>query len=108
MNREMRRLQEREERRQKKEGGGNRAQRKASQLQSRSQAPTERKRLVRRIGDYFHEVRVEMRKVTWPTWDQMKAFTAVTVITSVFLTAVIFGLDVAAKQGVLLLVELRN
>ena len=108
MNREMRRMQEREERRQKKEGGGNRAQRKASQLQSRSQAPTERKGIFRRIGDYFHEVRVEMRKVTWPNWDQMRAFTAVTVITSVFLTLVIFGLDVAAKQGVLWLVELRN
>lgn len=108
MNREMRRLQEREERRQKKEGGGNRAQRKASQIQSRSQAPTERVGFFRRIADYLHEVRVEMRKVTWPTRDQMVAFTTVTVITSVVLTAVIFGLDVAAKQGVLLLVELRG
>ncbi len=108
MNREMRRLQEREERRKKKEGGGSRAQRKASQMQTRSQAPTERRGIVRRVIDYFHEVRVEMRKVTWPTWEQMKAFTAVTVITSVFLTGVIFGLDVAAKQGVLWLFELRN
>ena len=108
MNREMRRLQEREERRQKKEGGGSRAQRKASQLQTRSQAPKERKSFFRRVAEYLHEVRVEMRKVTWPTWDQMKAFTAVTVITSVVLTAVIFGLDVAAKQAVLWLVELRG
>ena len=109
MNREMRRLQEREERRRKKEdGGGSRAQRKASQMQSRSQAPTERVGIFRRIANYMHEVRVEMRKVTWPTRDQMIAFTTVTVITSVVLTAVIFGLDVAAKRGVLLLVELRG
>lgn len=109
MNREMRRLQEREERRRKKEDGGStRAQRKASQIQSRSQAPAERKRFFRRVADYLHEVRVELRKVTWPTRDQMVAFTTVTVITSVVLTGVIFGLDVVSKQGVLWLVELRG
>lgn len=108
MNREMRRLQEREERRKKKEEGGSRAQRKAAAMQPKQGAATERRSLFRRIRDYLHEVRQELRKVTWPTREQMIAFTTVTIITSTVLTGVIFGLDVAAKQFVLWLVELRN
>jgi len=108
MNREMRRRQEREERRRKKEEGGSRAQRRAAAMQARAAAPGERKSVFRRVRDYFHEVRQEMRKVTWPTREQMIAFTTVTVITSVALTAVIFGLDVAAKELVLWLVELSR
>jgi preprotein translocase subunit SecE len=108
MNREMRRLQEREERRKKKqEEGGSKAQRKAAAMQS-TQATKERKSLFRRVRDYLHEVRQELRKVTWPTREQMVAFTTVTVITSAVLTGVIFGFDVAAKQFVLWLVELRG
>ncbi len=109
MNREMRRLQEREERRKKKqEESGGKAQRKAAAMQSKTPVTQERKSFVRRLRDYLHEVRQELRKVTWPTRDQMIAFTTVTVITSAVLTGVIFGLDVAAKQFVLWLVELRG
>lgn len=109
MNREMRRLQEREERRKKKQDeSGGKAQRKAAAMQSKAPATAERKSLFRRVRDYLHEVRQELRKVTWPTRDQMVAFTTVTVITSVALTGIIFGLDVAAKQFVLWLVELRG
>ena len=106
MNREMRRLQEREERRRKKEEKGSRAQRKAAALQSKGSG--ERKSFFKRVRDYLHEVRQELRKVTWPTREQMIAFTTVTVITSAALTAVIFGLDVAAKEAILWLVELRG
>ena len=109
MNREMRRLQEREERRKKKQDeSGGKAQRKAAAMQSKAPATEERKSFFRRIRDYLHEVRQELRKVTWPTRDQMVAFTTVTVITSVALTGIIFGLDVVAKQFVLWLVELRG
>jgi preprotein translocase subunit SecE len=52
------------------------------------------------LRTYLHEVRQEMRKVTWPTRDQMIAFTAVTLITSTVLTAVVFGLDVVMKEFV--------
>ena len=109
MNREMRRLQEREERRKQKEKeGGTRAQRKAAQMQANAGAPKERKSFIRRIGDYLHEVRVELRKVTWPTREQMIAFTTVTVITSTVLTGVIFGFDFVAKQFVLWLIDLTR
>ncbi len=110
MNREMRRLQEAEERRRKKaeESGPSRAQRRAAALQGRSQVPGERRSLAHRVGEYLHEVRVELKKVTWPNREQMIAFTTVTVITTAILTAVVFGLDVLAKQAVLWLVELRQ
>jgi preprotein translocase subunit SecE len=102
----MRRLQEREERRQKKQDSQtSKAQRRAAALQSRQQPASERKGLFRRIGEYLHEVRMELRKVTWPTQEQMIAFTTVTVITSVVLTGVIFGLDFVMKEGVFWLLE---
>ncbi len=108
MNREMRRIQEREERRQKNQDSGSKAQRKAAALQSRPGAAADRPNLFVRFKHYMHEVRQELRKVTWPTREQMIAFTTVTVITSVVLTGVIFGLDVAMKEFVLFLVELRS
>jgi preprotein translocase subunit SecE len=110
MNRQMRRLQEKEERRRKKqdEAAGGRASRRAAAVQARQQAPSEREPFPQRIRDYLHEVRVELRKVTWPTREQMTAFTTVTVITTVILTAVIFAFDIAAKEVVLWLVELRS
>lgn len=107
MNREMRRLQEAEERRRKKaeESGPSRAQRRAAAMQARVQGAGERRSIGRRIAEYLHEVRVELRKVTWPNREQMIAFTTVTVVTTVILTAVVFGLDVVAKQAVIWLVE---
>ena len=41
-----------------------------------------------------------MRKVTWPTREQMIAFTTVTVVTCVLLTGVIFAIDIAMKEFV--------
>lgn len=107
MNREMRRLQEREERRQKKQDGNSKAQRKAAAM-TRTQPAAEKKSFFARLMQYLHEVRIELKKVTWPTREQMIAFTTVTVITSAILTGVIFGLDVVMKELVLKLVELRS
>lgn len=98
MNREQRRLMEREERRQKSQEGSSRREQAAARV---STAPSERKSLWKRMTSFLHDVRLEMKKVSWPTQEQMVAFTAVTVITSTALTLLIFGLDVALKQAVL-------
>lgn len=104
MNREMRRMQEREERLQKKnETGRDKASRRAASIQGKP-ATTERKSLWARLREYLHEVRQELRKVTWPTREQMVAFSAVTIITSTVLTGVIFGLDIVMKEFVFWLV----
>jgi preprotein translocase subunit SecE len=104
MNREMRRMQEREERLQKKgDTGRDKTARRAAAMQSK--VPTaERKPIWVRLRDYLHEVRQELRKVTWPTREQMIAFTTVTVITSTVLTGVIFALDIAMKELIFFLV----
>ncbi|MDP9495750.1 MAG: preprotein translocase subunit SecE [Actinomycetota bacterium] len=105
MNREMRRIQEREERLQKKQDTGkDKASRRAAALQAKPQA-AERKSFFRRLGGYLHEVRQELRKVTWPTREQMIAFTTVTVVTCVVLTGVVFGIDVAMKEFVFFLLR---
>ena len=99
MNREQRRLMEREERRQKSQEGSSRREQAAARA---SAAPAERKSLWKRMTSFLHDVRLEMKKVSWPTQQQMIAFTAVTMITSIALTLIIFGLDVALKQAVLI------
>ncbi len=41
------------------------------------------------VKDYFEELQTEMRRVTWPSWKQVRATTAV-VIVAVFLFAAYF------------------
>ncbi len=119
MNRETRRMIEREERRQKskeKADGGRTARGRAparapAKAQGGgtaggvSQPVAEKQSLFRRIAEYLHEVRVELRKVSWPTRDQMIVFTTVTMITSVALTFLIFGLDFGLKTVVIWIID---
>jgi len=42
------------------------------------------------IKDYFEELQTEMRRVTWPSWKQVRATTAV-VIVAVFAFAAYFA-----------------
>jgi preprotein translocase subunit SecE len=102
MNREMRRLMEREERRQKKKEAAGAKSRRAP---AAGRAPAgERAGAWRRLLGFLHDVRVELRKVSWPTREQMVAFTTVTLITTVALTLLIFGLDVVLKEVVLFMI----
>lgn len=102
MNREMRRLMEREERRQKKQESSGGAQKRAQTL-TRQQG--ERKPVPQRLRDFFHDVRQEMKKVSWPTQEQMVAFTSVTLLTTVILTLVIFAFDAGMKELVIQVVQ---
>lgn len=47
--------------------------------------------LPQRIKDYFEGLRDEMRLVTWPSWTQVRATTAV-VVASVFVFAIYFAI----------------
>lgn len=114
MNREMRRLMEREERLQKKQkeaaapGSRTPAASGASGWRARRAAAAaggERKPLWQRLRQFLHEVRQELRKVNWPNRDQMVRFTSVTIVTSIILTLVIFALDFGLKELVLLATE---
>ena len=44
-----------------------------------------------RTAQYLHNVRAEMRKVSWPTWEDLRRSTLV-IIVIVFIVGVIIGL----------------
>jgi preprotein translocase SecE subunit len=38
----------------------------------------------RRMNKFFHEVRVEMKLVNWPSWEDVKSTTTVVIVTVAF------------------------
>jgi len=93
MNRELRRLQEKEEKRAKDRRGQMMAQRRRKE----------------RVGlrQFVSEVRTELRRVAWPGRREVVTFTVVTLITSGFVMLFTLGLDIGFKEGILSLLELR-
>ncbi|MGQ0848087.1 MAG: preprotein translocase subunit SecE [Actinomycetota bacterium] len=100
----MRRLMEREERLQKRDQGSG-PQRRSPIGQPKGPGAPERRPLWSRLATFLHEVRQELKKVNWPSREQMAAFTVITLITTVALTLVIFGLDVVMKEAVITLLD---
>ena len=68
----------------------------------RAAAPT-RERERTSPSEFFSEVRGEMRKVAWPTRQEVINSTIVVLIAVVFMTSLIFGLDYASSKFVLFL-----
>jgi len=91
MNRELRRLQEKEEKRARDRRRGQQQRRKD------------------RVGfrQFLSEVRTELKRVAWPSRREVTTFTIVTLITAGFVTLYTFGLDFGFKNAVLSLLELR-
>jgi preprotein translocase subunit SecE len=53
-----------------------------------------------RTKDYFEELKLEMKRVTWPSWDQVRATTGV-VIFAVFAFAAYFAVvDALVGRGI--------
>ena len=101
MNREIRRLTEREERRSKQKdnrgarspiGGG------------KAHGAAERGRLARLV-QFLREVRVELSRVGWPGRQQMIAYTTVTIVTAGTLMGFVFLLDLAFSRTVLVFIR---
>jgi preprotein translocase subunit SecE len=91
MNRELRRLQAKEEERAK--------ERRAAGARPR------RERV--KFRQFLSEIRTELKRVAWPSRREVITFTTVTLITAGFVTLYAFVLDITLKQGVLKLLELR-
>jgi preprotein translocase subunit SecE len=53
----------------------------------------------RQTKNFFAEVRNELKKVTWPTWPEVRATTIVVVITTVFFGFYLYGLDLLFSQA---------
>jgi len=54
----------------------------------------------KRMRQFLHEVRVEMKLVTWPTVDDVKSTTLVVILTVFFFGFFLFGVDLIVSQGV--------
>ncbi len=93
MNRELRRLQEKDEKRARERRG--------------AQAQARRRRERVGIRQFISEVRTELKRVAWPSRREVTTFTLVTLITSFFVTMYTFGLDLTLKRAVLELLALR-
>jgi preprotein translocase subunit SecE len=46
-----------------------------------------------RVKNYVAEVQAEMRRVTWPTWKQVRATTAVVIVAVFAFAAYFFAVD---------------
>jgi preprotein translocase subunit SecE len=51
--------------------------------------------------EFIREVRGELRKVAWPTKQEVKVYSAVVLVTVILFTLLVFGLDFAAGKFLL-------
>jgi preprotein translocase subunit SecE len=68
--------------------------------QRRAAAPAERKKRTP-ARQFLKEVRAELRKVAWPTRQEMVAYTIVVLVAVVILTSLVFVMDLAFAKGIL-------
>jgi preprotein translocase subunit SecE len=52
----------------------------------------------RQVKNFFAEVKAELKKVTWPSWNEVRATTIVVIATTVFFGFYLFGIDLALSQ----------
>jgi preprotein translocase subunit SecE len=91
LNREMRRHQAKEEERAKKRrDDGSRSSKKANKEKNLS--------LFARARKYFREVRQEMKKVAWPSREELLTYTVVVFGITTVMTIIVFGLDWAFSK----------
>lgn len=57
-----------------------------------------RKSVFGKVGDYFKESFVELKKVIWPSWDSVKANTLVVIVSVVIVAAVLGFFDIALAR----------
>ena len=89
MNRQMKRAQEKAERLQKGSGVDRRA---APQTTTRRAAQQEKRK---RTGarQFLREVRLELKKVDWPTRKELITYTIVVLVTITVITSFVFAID---------------
>jgi preprotein translocase subunit SecE len=86
LNREMRRLQAKEEERaKKKRGDASRQPKKSKKNQDLN--------FFQRTQKYFREVRQELKKVAWPDREELMTYTIVVFSMTTVLTVLVFGMD---------------
>ncbi len=62
-------------------------------------------KLFERIKEFFSGVRFEMKKVNWPTWDDLRSSTGVVLVFSIFITLFIALVDLGVGTLVRKLID---
>lgn len=53
---------------------------------------------IQRTGNFLHDVRTEMKRVSWPSAGEVKNTTIITIIAVIFFAIYLFGVDQAIVQ----------
>ena len=94
MNRQMKRMQEKAERRQKRSGSDRPSV--AAAGAKRAQMQEKKKRTSTR--QFLKEVRLELKKVDWPTRQELVSYSVVVLVTVVVVTSIVAALDSVFSQ----------
>ncbi len=62
-------------------------------------------KLFDKTKEFFSGVRYELKKVNWPSWDELKSSTAVVLIFSIFITLFIAVVDLGVGTLVRKLID---
>jgi len=89
MNRQMKRAQEKAERPQKGSG----VDRRAAPPSTTRRAAQQEKRKRTGARQFLREVRLELKKVDWPTRKELITYTIVVLVTITVLTSFVFAID---------------
>jgi preprotein translocase subunit SecE len=89
MNRQMKRAQERAERQQKRAG----TDRASTPAAANRRAAQQERRKRTGARQFLREVKLELKKVDWPTRQELITYTTVVLVTIVVLTAMVAGMD---------------
>ena len=89
MNREMKRAQAKAERQQKAAG----LDRRSAPQQTTKRAAVQEKRKRAGVRQFLREVRLELKKVDWPTRKELITYTVVVLVTITVLTSFVFAID---------------
>jgi len=52
---------------------------------------------LKRAGEFLEESWVELQRVTWPDWPQLKSATLVVIVFCILVAAVIWLMDIASR-----------
>ncbi len=97
MNRQMKRMQERAERQQKRGG----AERSTAPSTTARRAQTTEKRKRTGVRQFLKEVRLELKKVDWPSRRELISYTVVVLATLIVTTLYVAGLDYVFSKAIL-------
>lgn len=96
VNRATKRLMAKQQRAEQKGGGGRAASDTEERASSRPARLERKKRTPPR--QFIKEVRTELKKVAWPSRKEVATYTVVVLVSVVFLTTIVFGMDYGFNQ----------